>query len=474
MAVVSRLELDHPALGTTGGSGLHASIEAIYTKIGNNLADRLFYVENLADAATADLDHNFGTDLSNLRYDVYLWDTGTQVLTLITNSSSPARSAFPIIERPSFEYTQARLTNSSGAERDLVVMFYHDPIELLGNDIKDVDNTTAIEDGQTLVYDSNSGKLKPGASGDASFKVQSVTDPNAVIKGGYILLDDGRELATYDGAGGASTDYGVDITVSLDTILGSNPADATTYYLYIDLTTLGSEQTLSDNGRKVYAIEEAQLALLTTAPSATDLSIYVPLNFIRSATTGTVWSGTGSAFGTTAFRMAPSQVLTPNATASTPGFYVAGQAPGQDTGAAIGAGFIGEIINGGAASTTANDGGGGNAYKDVSGATLQLTAGIWMIHATGNMRVASGVVLASAYFGIFTSTNVFLTQTGGRIQDNQMLTASASVIVNISATTNYKLRMITNTNTANEVFFETSSQSVQNDEHYKFYAVRIA
>ena len=58
MSVVSRLKVDHPALGTAGGSALHASVEAIYKKIGDNMADRFFYIQNLASAGAVDVDHN--------------------------------------------------------------------------------------------------------------------------------------------------------------------------------------------------------------------------------------------------------------------------------------------------------------------------------------------------------------------------------------------------------------------------------
>jgi hypothetical protein len=299
MANVSRIILDHPALGTAGGAGLHASIQAIYKKLGDSIADRLFYAENLASAGTVDLVHNYGVGLADIRWDLYLWDTTTQVLTRITSSSSPALSSFVVAEKSGAEKTTLTLTNSSGAERDLVLCAYHDPIGL--GELTDIDLTTPAEDGQGLVWDAIAGKFKPGASGDASFKLQSISTPNATIKGGYLLLDDGRELATYDGAGSASTDYGKDLVVSLSTVLGGSPADATAYYLYIDLSTLGAAVTQSDSGRKVYAITISNLVLRTTTPDLMDRARYLPLHVIKSATTGTAWSGSGSFFATLAY-----------------------------------------------------------------------------------------------------------------------------------------------------------------------------
>lgn len=302
MAIVSRLQLNHPALGAAGGAGLHSSIEAIYTKIGDNMNDRWFTITDFDQTETEDLLHNFETGLENIQYDLWNYTGGEWVQ--LTEATTPARSDFTVIEKVGFEDTTLQITNNTGGnDLDFAVTLRIGSVRLDQGDVQDVDvTTTAPEDGQALVFEASSGKFKPGASGDASFKLQSITDPNAVIKGGYLLLDDGRELATYDGAGGASTDYGVDITVSLDTVLGGNPADATTYYLYIDLESLSSEVTLSDNGRKVYGIVQANFALSTTEPEEINRVRYVPIGFVRSATTGTVWSGSGAAFGTLAFR----------------------------------------------------------------------------------------------------------------------------------------------------------------------------
>lgn len=280
MAVISRLQLDHPALGTAGGSALHASIEALYKKIGDNMADRLFYIANLANTAFADCEHNFNTVVGNLRYDLYLWNEGTGELTLLTADTTPAISAFTIAPKTSYEKTILRVTNSSGAERDLVLVVLNDPIEL--NELTDVDLTTAPDDGQALVYELATKKFKAGASGDASFKIKSITGSDAVLVGGHILFPDGREAATYDGAGSASTDFGKDLTVDLDVILGSNPIPTYCYYLYIDLDSLAAPVTQTDTGRKVCKVEEANLFLSEIPPYQIDRRRYAYLDFIRS------------------------------------------------------------------------------------------------------------------------------------------------------------------------------------------------
>jgi len=302
MTVVSRLQLNHPALGTTGGVALHASIEDLYKKIGDNTADRWFSITDFDQGETADLLHNFETDISNLRFDLFNYTGGEWVL--LTDSSSPLRSAFTVIEKVGSESTTLQITNNTGGDNlTFAVCVTFDSVALRDGDVKDVDiTTTPPEDGQALVYEFSSKKFKPGASGDSSFKLQSVSTPNAVLKGGYIGLDDGSELATYDGSGSVSTDYGVDLTVNLTTILGTSPSDATTYHLYVDLQNLSAAVVLTDTGRKVKGVTQANLYLTTTTPDQINRARYVHLGFIRTATTGNAWSGAGAAFGTLAYR----------------------------------------------------------------------------------------------------------------------------------------------------------------------------
>lgn len=309
MTVISRLKVDHPPLGTAGGSALHASIQAIYQKIGDNMADRLFYSPNQNDGASVDLDHNFNTAFENLRYDVFGWNEGTGELTLLTASTTPTRAQCPLIAKVGDELKMATLTNNSGSQQDLVVMMYNDVIELMGHDLADVDNSTPIEEGQTYVYDSVLGKMKPGASGDSSFKIQSVaTDGTIVIKGGYVKDAEGKEYGTYDGAGGASTDYGKDLTGDLDTLVPS-PSNDTTYYVYIDKSLLSDAVALSDNGREVIGVTFSHLVALTTKPKDVVRERYMELGFVRRATGA--WSAT--AFGTLAFRLhqQPNVVISP-------------------------------------------------------------------------------------------------------------------------------------------------------------------
>ena len=293
--IVGREKIDHPSLGAAGGSALHVAIETIYTNVGNDMSARFKSYAAIANSVVTTVDHNFGVDFADIN--IYLY-TGTHPT--LTRVSDPVAAGWVIAATSGFLKTKIDITApSSGGPHTFVLYAVHGSLGI--DDLTNVNLSVAAEDGQALVYEASSTSWKAGASGDASFKIQSISTPSAVIKGGYILLDNGKELATYDGAGSASTDFGKDLTVSLTTIFGSAPANATAYYLYIDLTTLAAAVTLTDNGRKVYAVVEANFVLSTVAPDVIDLARYVPRAVIKSATTGTAWSGAGSSFATLAF-----------------------------------------------------------------------------------------------------------------------------------------------------------------------------
>lgn len=133
----------------------------------------------------------------------------------------------------------------------------------------------------------------------ADLNISAVSTPNATISAGYLRTNDGREYGTYDGSGTTSGDYTTPLTINLTTVLGSSPANATTYYLYVN-AAIPAAQTLTDNGRKVYSIIQSAFYLSTSPADSVDSSLYIPIGFIKTATTGNAWSGTGSAFGSVA------------------------------------------------------------------------------------------------------------------------------------------------------------------------------
>jgi hypothetical protein len=122
MTIISRSKLDHPTLGEAGGSSLHTTMENLYTKLGDDSNSRFFTADALANAASVNFDHNFKTAFSELSYNLYLRNTGTGELTLITETSTPSIYQFSLVARTSFETTQVTLTNSSGSTRDIALV----------------------------------------------------------------------------------------------------------------------------------------------------------------------------------------------------------------------------------------------------------------------------------------------------------------------------------------------------------------
>lgn len=162
--VISRLELDHPAQGATPAATVYAQITAIYTKIGNAIDSRYFEITGLANAGTADLEHNFKAAFATLTFDVYSWNSGTGELTLLTAVTSPTRASIGISATPSFLTTKTRVTNSSGSSQDLVVIIHHNSTDL--DELADVTITTP-SNGQVLTYDTatTSWLNKPSSGG---------------------------------------------------------------------------------------------------------------------------------------------------------------------------------------------------------------------------------------------------------------------------------------------------------------------
>lgn len=161
--IISRLELDHPILGETGGVSLYNKVQALYQKIGDNMGSRFFTQTSLANAASVDFEHNFKDTFADLRWDLYLLGGGG-ALTHITANTSPSLADFAVVATPSFLTTKIRVTNNSGSTRDIAMIVMQDPI-LLG-ELQDVDLVSVPPVvGNTLVYDDITKLWKPGAAG---------------------------------------------------------------------------------------------------------------------------------------------------------------------------------------------------------------------------------------------------------------------------------------------------------------------
>ena len=72
MTNVSRLVLDHPSLDTPGGSDLHEAIEAIYTKIGDNISSRYQAFEDVPNTTTVEFTHGLDCALEDLALAIFV------------------------------------------------------------------------------------------------------------------------------------------------------------------------------------------------------------------------------------------------------------------------------------------------------------------------------------------------------------------------------------------------------------------
>lgn len=298
---VGRAQFAHPDLGydtNDGGVNLQAALGSLWTQVSNHLPTRYTGDVTLANTASTSVTHNFNLALVKLK--VFIFVAGNQL------TQAQVAAQFSITQTSVNVIAIQNISGSSKTFQALILCFID---QLSGADLStvsidalmDVDTSSvAPQLSQALVWDGTN--WVPGASGDASLKLQSIATPTLLLKGGTIIDSDGSEYQTYDGSGALSTDFAKDLSVSLTTILGSSPANATYYTLAIDKTKRGAIVTQTNTGRKVYAVVEGTFALLTSAPNLLSKTQYIPLGFVHSATTGNAWSGSGSAFGTFAYR----------------------------------------------------------------------------------------------------------------------------------------------------------------------------
>lgn len=302
--IISRLKISHPDLGYDGGASLHTAVDNLYIKIGDNINSRYNEYSSVANSTVTTIDHNFGVAFAELQIRLY-----TGIGTSKVRVTNPTASGWVIAATSGFVTTKVDVTApSSGGPHTFSVAIIHGRGSEKLDDLDDVDVTSVLpEDGQALVYSSTSGQWSGGASGDSSLKCQSISTPTLVLKSGYLILDDSTELQVAS-----------DLSLSLTTILGSSPANATAYYLYVDRDALPVATTLT-NGRKVTVLSTAShFSLQTATPDSVLTTRYIPLCVIKSATTGTVWSGSGSAFATLATRRHSRPVLNVNPTVYAP------------------------------------------------------------------------------------------------------------------------------------------------------------
>ena len=153
MTIVGRAQLDHPALGTAGGSALHASIETIYTNIGNDLAARFDTAASIANSAVTTFTHNFGVQFADLKVLLY---TGTHPN--LVRVADPVASGWTIVATSGFLKTKIDVTApaSGGPHTFAVITMQSRGAEKLA-DLDDINPAVPI-DGQFFIYDTATSK----------------------------------------------------------------------------------------------------------------------------------------------------------------------------------------------------------------------------------------------------------------------------------------------------------------------------
>lgn len=119
MTEISRSKLEHPVLATAGGPSLHAEIETIYTKLGDNANSRYLTSDALADSTDVDLEHNFNVDFADLGF--LLYERNTTTNELIQKLSA----GFLVTATIGSEKTHVNVANSSGVSRDIALVVVH-------------------------------------------------------------------------------------------------------------------------------------------------------------------------------------------------------------------------------------------------------------------------------------------------------------------------------------------------------------
>jgi hypothetical protein len=156
MTLVGRRKLDHPALGTAGGTGLHASIETIYTNVGDDLAGRFKTASSVANSTVTTFEHNYGVQFADLKVLLY---TGTHPN--LVRVSNPTGSGWTIAATAGFLKEKIDITTpGSGGPHTFAVFIVHGRGSEKLDDLDDVDLSVAAVDGQYFVYDNASSSWK--------------------------------------------------------------------------------------------------------------------------------------------------------------------------------------------------------------------------------------------------------------------------------------------------------------------------
>lgn len=157
MTIVGRSKIDHPSLGTVGGSTLHAQIENIYTNIGNHLAGRYFAFSSVANGVVTTMEHNFGAQFSDYKILLY---TGSHPN--LVRVADPSAAGWTIAAAVGFEKTKitVQAPGTGGPHTFAVFMTQGRGAEKL-SDLDDIDFLPAPLSNQLLTYNSSTSKWEP-------------------------------------------------------------------------------------------------------------------------------------------------------------------------------------------------------------------------------------------------------------------------------------------------------------------------
>lgn len=307
--------------------------------------------------------------------------------------------------------------------------------------------------GSVATADLASGFLVPlGKGGTGQTTANAALNallPDQSSSASKVLSTDGTNTSWASAASSALNQYNTDIGN------GSNSRTATNTNLLGDVTATTNSQT--------YAVTNAAPGVFTITGHGflTGDKAYVTVtqNGFTANTTYFIHKIDANTFHlctTLANAVASTGITSSGATAGT--IVTGGLAlsptgrPGIITGAAQTTGYVGEYLEGTCTnnvnvSTT-------NTYGDITGATVTLTPGVWMIgyHVTAAMNRTSGS--AAAYFnlrsGSSTETaNTFAYFGWDTTLSQHTTTLSVSTVVNITSATTYKLSGQTSDGTNN-------------------------
>lgn len=196
---VSRLKLLHPDLGYDAGAGLHAALEALFVKLGDNVNGRYSAQSAIADSTLVNFEHNIGVALDELAILIY---TGSHPN--LTRVVDPVAAGWTIVATSGQEKTQIDVTTpaTGGPHTFVIVVIHGKNVEKL-DDLNDVDLTTTPPTlGQTLVYDgANWVPGQSAGSGEINYITNSDGEADTT---GWTTYADAPQALPEDGTGPAA------------------------------------------------------------------------------------------------------------------------------------------------------------------------------------------------------------------------------------------------------------------------------